>query len=104
MLRSRKLKFLGPMVWDANKGFEGGRSRLYPHGPGSGGGCMAARGEDISMTGFVGCAGFANSRRRSRWCQALLLGQTSVAPRACFVRSVEAEGGSGAMQAISIQL
>lgn len=49
MLKSLKLKFLEPNVCDAKSGLEGGRSRRYPHGPGRGGGCMAARGDDISM-------------------------------------------------------
>lgn len=53
MLRSRKLKFAGPNVCAPNKGFDCGRSRLYPHGPGSGGGCIAARGDDISMVALA---------------------------------------------------
>jgi hypothetical protein len=49
MLRSRKLKLLGPRLCAPNSGLDEGRSRRYPHGPGTGGGRMAARGEDISM-------------------------------------------------------
>lgn len=56
MLMSRKLKFFEPNVWAPNNGFEGGRSRLYPHGPGIAvGGCMAAKGDDISIA--VMCCG-----------------------------------------------
>lgn len=48
MLISLKLKFFCPKLCAPNSGFEG-RSRLNPHGPGIGGGHMAASGEDISM-------------------------------------------------------
>lgn len=50
MLRSLKLKLFGPKVCAPNSPvLDPGKSRRYPHGAGIGGGCMAARGEDISM-------------------------------------------------------
>lgn len=50
MLMSLKLKFLVPKACaPPNNGLDGGRSRRYPQGPGTGGGCMAANGEDNSM-------------------------------------------------------
>lgn len=57
MLMSLKLKLVEPNVWPANSGFDGGRSRLYPQGPGpgTGGGRMAARGDDISILAEQDC-------------------------------------------------
>ena len=50
MLMSLKLKFFAPKVCaPPNNGLEGGKSRRYPQGPGHGGGCIAANGEDNSM-------------------------------------------------------
>ena len=48
MLRSLKLKLFGPKVRPWNSGFDVGKSRFHPK-LGSGGGCMAARGDDISI-------------------------------------------------------
>jgi hypothetical protein len=53
MLRSLKLKLCGPKVRPARSGLEVGKSRLHPK-CGSGGGCMAARGDDISI--LAGCS------------------------------------------------
>jgi hypothetical protein len=48
MLISLKLKLLGPNGFPPNI-LDAGRSRLRPQGGGSGGGCIAARGDDISI-------------------------------------------------------
>lgn len=72
---SLKLKFFAPKVCaPPNNGLEGGKSRRYPQGPGHGGGCIAANGEDSSMIvllvgrvtapiGRLGTAGVVNECR-----------------------------------------